>query len=73
MIKKIKLFFINRKIKKIQKEVSKLQEQLKWIKNHLHDMQWYESLLYVKSINAKLKTYQTSLDYHNTNKERLMK
>ena len=73
MIKKIKIFFINIKIKKIQKEISKLQEQLKWIKDHLHDTSWYESLLFVKSVNAQLNTYKAQLNIYEENKERLKK
>lgn len=73
MIKKIRIFFINRKIKKIQKEVSKLQEQLEWIRNHLHDMQWYESLLFVKSTNRQLEIYKEEIKTYEKEKERLMK
>lgn len=71
--KKIRLYFIDRKIKKIHKETTKLHNELMWVKDHIHDISTTESFVYVKSINTKLRLCNMELNSYKEDKERLMK
>lgn len=73
MIKKIKLYFINRKIKKINREINNLHEELLWIKEHIYDMSNHESFTYIKAVNSRIKFYKAQLDSYNKYKEGLIK
>ena len=73
MIKKIKLYFINRKIKKIQKEIDELRKQLNWVYLHLHELSTYESFDYINAINIALKIRKQRLNELYKTKEMLLK
>lgn len=73
MFKKIKIYFINRKIKKTIKEIEKLQKQLKWVHAHIHDFEVIETISYIKAINKQLKTYKYVLHEYKQHKETILK
>ena len=71
MIKKIKLYFINKKIKKTQKNIAKTSEDINWLKNHIHDYNPAIVTNELAHLNNILKLYETLLRAYTRDAERI--
>ena len=73
MIKKIKLWIINKRIQKLHNVITELHNDLKWMQEHKHDFDVVEFLKCVKIISTQLKEHNNALYIECKNKERLLK
>lgn len=73
MIKKIKLYFINRKINKLRDKIHKLQEQMNWIREHKFDIGVVEALENLNALNGHMRILNMELNSYEEDKKRLLK
>ena len=73
MYKKIKLYFINRRIREIYNEILDIKYEIKWIKEHTCDKDLIQAKKELEYLNAELKMYNMELNSYKQDKEKYSK
>ena len=71
LYKRIRLYHINKTIKKIQAEIQIKLQRINWIKNHIHDVNIIYSTNELNNVILALKYDQMILDNYIQDKERI--
>ena len=73
LYKKIRLYFIDKNIKKLHSEIENKHQRIVWIRVHLHDIDIMNSTTELNYIRQALEYDKMMLDSYKQDKERLMK
>lgn len=71
LYKKIRLYFIDKNIKKIHNEIETKKQRIAWIKMHLHDVDILHSTSESTYIRQALEYDEMMLDSYKQDKERI--
>lgn len=71
LYKKIRLYFIDKNIKKILSKIETKQQRIAWIRAHLHDINIMDSITELNYIRHMLEYNNVILDRYKQEKERI--
>ena len=71
LYKKIRLYFINKNIKKLHSEIETKHQRIAWIKMHLHDVDILHSTSELNYIIQEIEYDNELLNNYKQNKERI--
>lgn len=71
LYKKIRLYFINKNIKKLHSEIETKHQKIAWIRTHLHDVDIMNSITELDYIRQALEYDNMMLDSYKQDKERI--
>lgn len=71
LYKKIRLYFIDKNIKKLHNEIESKKQRIAWIKMHLHDVDILHSTTELTHIRQALELDEMMLDSYRQDKERI--
>ena len=69
--KKIRLYFIDKNIKKLHSEIETKQQRIMWMRAHLHDVDIMNSITELNYIKQALEYDNMLLDSYKQDKERI--
>lgn len=73
LYKKIRLYFIDKNIKKLHNEIESKHQRIAWISVHLYDIDIMNSITELNYIRQALEYDKMMLDSYRQDKERLLK
>jgi len=71
LYKKIRLYFIDKNIKKLHNEIESKQQRIAWMRAHLHDVDIMNSITELNYIKQALEYDNMLLDSYKQDKERI--
>lgn len=71
LYKKIRLYFIDKNIKKLHSEIETKHQRIAWMRNHLHDVDIMNSITELNYIRQALEYDNMMLDSYKQDKERI--
>lgn len=71
LYKKIRLYFIDKNIKKLHNEIESKHQRIAWIRAHLHDIDIMNSTSELTYIRQALEYDEMMLDSYRQDKERI--
>lgn len=71
LYKKIRLYFIDKNIKKLHSEIETKHQKIAWIRAHLHDVDIMNSITELDYIRQALEYDNMMLDSYKQDKERI--
>lgn len=73
MIKKIKLYFINRKINKLRDKIHNIQKQMNWVREHKFDIGVEEAIQSLTTLDGHMRILNMELNSYQEDFKRLSK
>ena len=71
LYKKIRLYFINKNIKKLHNEIESKHQRITWIRVHLYDIDIMNSIIELNYIRQTLEYNKMMFDSYKQDKERI--
>ena len=72
MYKKIKLYFINRHIRKIHDEILDIKDKMNWIREHKFDKDIIQVIRELEYLDNELRIYNMKLNAYKQDKENIL-
>ena len=73
IIKKIMLYFLNKRIKEIKLDLEKHYSRLYWMQSNIHDKDILESCKFIKMTKSKINILHLELEAHEADREGLLR